>query len=198
MARPHLQKVAAPALRIQLLKEIAALGRVTQEEAERLMQLQAPRSRAAVPAPRRPAYDAPSTTEWKLLVSVLNDLGLARELDTGLLSPGLPESKALVAIAERCRASEPVPTFPMLLESLEGSPHMEVVLAAQRHAEDFRLGASEFSDALRKLEVARQGKELEAMRARMERGMATKEELLAYREKLTEYKRLQGALPGAG
>jgi len=198
MARPHLQKVAAPALRIQLLKEIASLGRVTQEEAERLMQLPGPGARGPAPAPRRPTYEAPSTTEWKLLVSVLNDLELARQLDTGLLSPGLPESNALVAIAERCRASEPVPTFPMLLESLEGSPHIEVVLAAQRHAEDFRLGASEFSDALRKLEVARQGKELEAMRARMERGMATKEELLAYREKLTEYKRLQGALPGAG
>ena len=46
-ARPHLQRVVAPALRLQLVKEVADLARVAQDEAEQLLGLGQPSAPSA-------------------------------------------------------------------------------------------------------------------------------------------------------
>jgi DNA primase len=68
-AKPHVQKVAAPALKLQLLKETAKLGGVTQEEVESLFDVR-PAVTYRRPAPDRRTFTPPSSTEWKLLASV--------------------------------------------------------------------------------------------------------------------------------
>src|SRR5688572_28709082 len=69
-AKPYLHKIAAPALRLQVLKEIAALAQVSQEEAERLLELRVtPTFRRAAPA--RVAAPTRSSTEAQLVMWVL-------------------------------------------------------------------------------------------------------------------------------
>src|SRR5437016_4244558 len=55
VAKPHVQKVAAPALRLQLVNEIAQLARVAEGEIDRLLELPQ-RARFSRPAPARTRY----------------------------------------------------------------------------------------------------------------------------------------------
>ena len=83
----------------------------------------------------------------------------------------------------------------MLLDRIQGNPCLEIVLRAHRYGEDIRFDAeearTEFTEALGKLELARRKSELDELRARLK----SKEDLVAFNEKVMEYKRLQGALP---
>jgi len=193
-AKPHIQKMTAPALRVQVLNAIAELGRVSEPDIQRLMEV--PRDRYARPAPRRPAYNAPNSPEWSLLACVTNDLALVEHIDPSLLTPELPETEAVVAILRLCERAEEEPSFPVLLDALEGNPHLDLVLKAQKYGEDVGLDAEgakhEIRDALTKLDLKRRKVELDSI---LRKGMSSKEEQVAYREKLMTYKRLQGALP---
>src|SRR5256714_10902425 len=63
IAKPHVQKIAAPALRLQLINEIAQLARVAEGEIDRLLELP-PRARFSRPAPPRTRHTAPDIPEW--------------------------------------------------------------------------------------------------------------------------------------
>ena len=195
IAKPHVQKVAAPALRLQLTNEIAQLARVAEGEIDRLLELPG-RPRYARPAPARVRYAAPDSPEWSLLYSVLCNLSLVEHIDAAVLAAERAESKALLAIRDACREFEDEPSLGLVLDRLQGSPWLEIVLRAHRYAEDIRFSAEEaeieFGEALVKLDLARRKKELDEMRGR---GLASKEELRAFQEKNLAYKRLQGALP---
>jgi DNA primase len=195
IAKPHVQKVTAPALRLQLANEIAQLARVAEGEIDRLLELPG-RTRYARPAPPRLRYTAPDSPEWSLLHSVLGNLSLIEHIDPGVLAAERPESKALIALRDACRGFDDDPTLGVLLERLQGEPSLEIILRAHRYAEEIRFSAeeaeTEFGEALVKLDLARRKKELDDMRGR---GLASKEELRAFQEKNLAYKRLQGALP---
>jgi len=195
IAKPHVQKIAAPALRLQLVNEIAQLARVAEGEIERLLELPG-RPRYARPAPARVRYTAPDSPEWSLLYSALCNLSLIEHVDAAVLSPERAESKALLAIRDACREFEEDPSLGLLLDRLQGSPWLEIVLRAHRYAEDIRFSAeeaeSEFGEALVKLDLARRKKELDELRAG---GLASREQQMAWQEKNLAYKRLQGALP---
>jgi DNA primase len=195
IAKPHLQKVTAPALRLQLANEIAQLARVAEPEIDRLLELPG-RARYARPAPARTRYTPPDSPEWSLLYSALCNLSLIEHIDSALLAAERPEAKALLAIRDACREFEEEPSLGLVLERLQGSPWLEIVLRAHKYGEDIRFSAeeaeTEFGEALVKLDLARRKKELDELRGR---GLASKEELRAFQEKNLAYKRLQGALP---
>jgi DNA primase len=195
IAKPHVQKVTAPALRLQLVNEVAQLARVAEGEIDRLLELPG-RARYARPAPPRLRYSAPDSPEWSLLYSALCNLSLVEHIDPAVLAPERPESKALLAIRDACRDFEEDPTLGVLFERLQGQPSLEIILRAHKYAEEIRFSAeeaeAEFGEALVKLDLARRKKELDEMRGR---GLASKEELRAFQEKNLAYKRLQGALP---
>jgi DNA primase len=195
IAKPHVQKVAAPALRLQLINEIAQLARVAEGEIDRLLELPG-RPRYTRPAPARVRYTAPDSPEWSLLYSALCNLSLIEHIDAALLSPERAESKALLAIRDACREFEEEPSLGLVLDRLQGSPGLEIVLRAHKYAEDIRFSAeeaeSEFGEALVKLDLARRKKELDELRAG---GLASREQQIAWQEKNLAYKRLQGALP---
>ncbi|MFN2644570.1 MAG: DNA primase [Burkholderiales bacterium] len=195
IAKPHVQKVTAPALRLQLVNEIAQLARVAEDEIDRLLELPG-RRRYARPAPARVRYAAPDSPEWSLLYSVLCKLSLVEHIDPDLLAPDRPESTALLVIRDICREFEEEPTLGVLLDRLQGHAALEVVLRAHKYGEEIRFSAeeaeTEFGEALVKLDLARRKKELDEMRRR---GLVSKEELRAFQDKNLAYKRLQGALP---
>jgi DNA primase len=193
IAKPHVQKITAPALRLQLTNEIAQLGRVAEGEIERLLELpQRPRFNRVAP-PRR-SYDAPVSLEWTLLTALLTDLTLVQHIDPEQLAPDRPETQALLAIREKCESAEDL-SFALLLESLSGHPCLETVLKALKYGEDLAFDAEsardEFQHALTGLEVRARKKELEELRSRLR----SKEDLVLFNEKNLAYQRLRGALP---
>jgi len=192
-AKPHIQKLAAPALRVQLVNAVAEMARVSEPDIQRLMEL--PKAGYARPAPRRPSYEAPSCPEWSLLACLLTDLGLVEHIDPALLTPDLPETEALLAIRSLCAEAAEEPSFPILLDALDAR-HLDLVLKAQKYGEEVGFdteGAKyEIQEALAKLDLKRRKVELDSI---LKQGMASREEQLAYRDKLMTYKRLQGALP---
>ena len=196
IAKPHVQKIAAPALRLQVINEVARLAKLPEGGGvEALLELPQ-KPRFTRPAPPRSRYTAPDSPEWSLLYSLLCNLSLAEHIDPDSLTPGRPESQALLAVREACREFEDDPSLGLLLDRLQGNPSLETVLRAHRYGEEIRFTAeeaeTEFSEALVKLDLARRKKELDALRAG---GLASREELAAWQQKNMEYKRLQGALP---
>jgi DNA primase len=191
-AKPHIHKLAAPALRVQLVNAVAELARVSEADIQRLMEL--PRAGYARPAPRRRSYGAPSSPEWSLLACLLTDLGLVEHINPALLTPNLPETEALLAIRDLCTMTDE-PSFPVLLDALDAR-HLDLVLKAQKYGEEVGFDSEgakfEIQEALTKLDLKRRKVELDSI---LKRGMASKEEQVAYRDKLMTYKRLQGALP---
>jgi DNA primase len=196
IAKAHVQKVTAPALRLQLTNEIAQLARVSDAEIGRLLELpQRPQFTRA--APTRPNYRLPNSLEWALLAALLGDLTLVEHVNGALLDPELKESQALLAIKDRFDSAEEDPTFPILLEGLEGNPWLDTVLVAYRYGQDLNLDAEaargEVQHALLQLDLRRRKRELDELRTRL----VSKQDLIAFNEKNLAYKRLQGALPAA-
>src|SRR6185436_11255172 len=97
--KPHLHKITAPALRLQLVKEVADLAKVSQEEAERLLDLRSATARLR-PPPGRTSAPAATSLEWTLLRYLLLRPQRAPDVDQSLLDSGLPESAAITAITE--------------------------------------------------------------------------------------------------
>src|SRR6185436_2469989 len=74
IAKPHVQKITAPALRLQVANAVAELARLSEGEGiSSLLELPKP-ARFTRAAPVRRTYDAPSSLEWSLLTALLGDL----------------------------------------------------------------------------------------------------------------------------
>jgi DNA primase len=196
IAKPHIQKITAPALRVQLINEIAELARLPEGAGiETLLELPQ-RPRFSRPAPARTSFSAPDSPEWSLLYSLLCNLSLVGHIDPATLNAGKPEAQALLAIREACADLDDEPSLGMLLDRLQGNQWLEIVLRAHKYGEEIRFSAdeaeNEFTEALGKLDLARRRKELDQLRAG---GLGSPEALRTWQEKNLEYKRLQGALP---
>src|SRR5437773_1253097 len=94
-AKPHLQKITAQSLKLQLVKEVDRIAGVTQEEAEEALQVRTA-SPYGRPAPAKREFRPPSSAEWKLLSRVASYPRLAAEVDVDLLDGTLEESQLLV------------------------------------------------------------------------------------------------------
>jgi len=192
-ARPYLQKVTAPILRIQLVNAVAELGRVSEDEIRSLLQLPAS-PRYNRPAPSRQYKVGTNSLEWKLLWSLLVDLPLIVHIDPSLLRPSEPESKALLAVRDLFN-SEDDPSISLIIDRLEGNPSLDYVLQASRWGDELGFSAEEarieMQGALGKLDEFRRKAELDGL---LKTGIRSKEEQEIYNGKMLLYKRLQGAM----
>ncbi len=203
-ARPHVQKIGALGLRLQIVKEAARLAEVTQEEAETILGLSAARPAYRAPAPARRSSAPPASPEWKLLSCVVARPFLAAEVDPGLLDMSLPESQALQALAEALAAEAPGGglSAAMLVERLAGSPHAELVFRAQASSMD--LGGSdeearqELRHVLWKIEINRKNRLIKSLTERLSRGQLSKDEHLEYGKMIAEVKALEQRLQAEG
>jgi len=199
-AKPHVQKVEAPALKLQLLKETAKLGGVTQEEAESLFEIRrAPAYRR--PAPERRTFAAPSSNEWKLLARAAAKPAIAAKVDLSALDPDLPESQALIALASWSLES-PDASDAMMLEHFRDSPHAELLALAQTYGEDLRETEEQAMEFLRhtlwKLEIQRKDKEIQSLGDRLRKGQLSKEEHLQYAKMISDVQALKQRLQAEG
>ena len=176
-AKPHLQKIAAPGLKLQLLKQVAELGRVSQDEAERLMELRSPGERTYKRfAPARAATPLITSQEQNLLRCVLAWPKLAGEMNPDLLDERLPETAALRTIAGWIE-DEGELSEAMLIERMQGSEHETVVFRAQasmlEHGPNEASAEPEFRQILLSLHIKRVNEEIETLK----RDAATRPEL---------------------
>jgi DNA primase len=191
-AKPHIQKLTAPALRIQLINAIAELGQVSDYEIRQLMEVPEPqRFRRAAPA--RASFSTHRSNEWSLLYSLLADLPMIVHVEPSLLRKDLPETQALLAIKEVYEGEEL--SIGQVIDRLEGNPAVQIVLDANRYGEELGLAAEEakweFQGALSKLDVLRRKLELERL---LGGGLRSKDELATYNDKLKVYNQLRGAV----
>ena len=199
-ARPHLQKIAAAGLRLQLVKEVARLGEVTQEEAERLLGVAEtiPSYRRAAPAKRE--FRPPSTNEWKLLSRIVAFPSLAAEIDVALIDPSLDESRALGEIFAYCsaRSGGAELSQAMMIEQFKDNPLADLMF----HAQAFGLELGETEDqsrsyvrhALRKLDIARKNREIKSFDERLKKGELSREERTLQARMISEVKLLERQL----
>ena len=205
-ARPHLQKVVAPALRIQLVKEAARLAGLTAEEAQALVGGGA--GREASPAyerraPARRTFQRPSTVEWKLLTSVVAHPALAAEIDLEHVDPSLPESRALRALVDGTVAISDAPAGgAMLVEQFQGGPHAELLFAAQAHALELEESEDQARQAVQhalwKLEINHKDGQIKALGEKLSQGKLSKEEHQQYGRMISEVDALRRRLQTEG
>jgi len=187
-AKPYVQKIAAPILRLQVVKELAGLARVSQEEAERLLEIRGA-STFRRSAPARPAPARHFELEERLLTLAFAKPALALEVDLQLLRPAREETQALAAIVDVLRRTDEPGSLSdaMLIELLRDSAHFEALSKAQatlamslKLSEDQAVG--EFRDTVLKLKARRPDEEKQLMSKILKR-TATPEEEKLYRER---------------
>ena len=159
-AKPLLKAIAAPGLQLQLLKQVADIAGVTQQEVERLCELRRgqpdPWQR---PAPAKAARAAVKSFELSLLEYVLVKPALAAELSAETVQGESIEAKALLALSEYVRAHPDVGSEVMLIDHFRASPFE--TLLKQVRSELMVLGLTPeqaeggFRDALPRLERQR-------------------------------------------
>ncbi|MFZ1908233.1 MAG: DNA primase [Burkholderiales bacterium] len=187
-AKPYLRQIATGALRLQIVKEVATLAGVSQDEAEQILELRPARPYTR-PAPAKPQPSRQFALEERLLALVFAKPSLALEVDPGLLDPSLEESKALAQIAAALKRTERPDEVSdaMLIELLGESPHRDALARAQatlwmslRLSPEEALG--EFRDTLSKLGTRAPAEE-KALLAKILKKSATAEEERIFQER---------------
>ncbi len=153
-AKPLLQKIAAPVLRVQLTKEIATLTQLSQAELESQCGLKPITRGRAAPAPRSRVVTR--TLEHTLLQQVLQRPEWVVRVPLELISQDQPEGAALHTLANAIEHGElPGRGVGMLLEFFRGRPEEPVVASvlAEIAAEEPDMATLEqvLNDAVEKL-----------------------------------------------
>lgn len=178
IAKPLLQKISAPILRIQIVKEIAARAHVSQAEVEAQCGLK-PLARNRYAPPQMKQRPAPSSIEHKLLEIVLHKPAWAARLPLDLIVHEQPAGAALHAIANAIGHGElAAGGFGMLLEFFRDTEHAELVAAmTTAGAEEMDSAALEavFNDAIAHLRHARLTAEIEQLAAQARQGLTPQE-----------------------
>jgi DNA primase len=202
-AKPHVRKIAAPGLKLQIVKQVAELAQVSQEEAERLLEIRGA-STPARAAPARREYRPPSSPEWKLLACVAAYPALSAELDPAQIDAASPEGRALDEVAAWCRAAEPggARADALLIEHFQGGPHAELLFDAQAYALELKLSEDEARRHLRqtlwKADIARRNRKLKSLQQKLEQGLLSREEHVQYGRMIAEVKQLEQKLLAEG
>ncbi len=167
-SKGFLEKLTAPALRIQLLREFATLAQVSTEDVKDLLQP------SSTPQYRKPSPGiVPAKTvvplERNLLRYVLVAPALVSKLQSELLDAHLPETAFLNFIAGHQIARDA--TFAFLSEFAHGTDFELLVSQAQIDSETFGLSPEvvelEFENAYRALKIAHLDREINALRAKV-------------------------------
>ena len=166
-AKPHIKNINAPALRLQLLKQIAELAGVLQEEAEELLEIRsASRRTYARRAPAKLPSPPVNSDEQRLLRCVLAKLSLVGRIEFDLLDERRPEFSILQKIASICEEMEP--TLSMLIDQLRDSEDGDLLIQTMRSMEDHgpteETAEQEFHHNVIGLRIKRMNEEIEELK----------------------------------
>jgi DNA primase len=196
-SKPYLEKLTAPVLRMQLLREFATLGRVSSEDIEQLLE---PKSTPTYRNPGRAKEAAPiaSSHERSLLRCVLAQPALAAELDEELLDPDRLETGALRFLAE---SGDDVASAAMLIERFQGTEFEEVVAEIMATAIEQDLDAAsaqhDFMQIQLALRIKRMHEEIETLKARVNADPKLGHRLNLLVKELGQLNSQRGATPGS-
>jgi len=194
MAKPHIEKMVAPGLKVQLINQIGSLAELSPEDAQRSLDpVHRPVYRRAPVVKREP----PSSYEWKLLSRVAAYPSLSAEINIDLVTPSLEEAQALrelcaylAAIDHASKASHA-----LVIEHFQNSAHADVVFEAQGYALDLKESEDESRGfvryTLRSLEIERKRETLKNYEKRLEKGQLSKDEHLRYGKMISEVRALE-------
>jgi DNA primase len=202
-SKVHLEKLAAPALRVQLLREFASLARVSSEDVERLIQ---PKSIPAYsrPAPARAQPRPAQSHEWKLLAYVTAFPGMAAEFDFSAIDSETEDGQVLTEVAKWCRtdAAAAKSADAMLIERFQEEPYADFLFNAQAYALQLKLTVEEAREQvvqeLRKLDIRRKKQERDELLQRLQKGALSKDEHVRYGMMIAEIKQLEQKLASDG
>jgi len=174
-ARPLLQKISAPVLRVQIAKEIARHAQLSQAELEAQCGLK-PLARSRFAPPQSRLRPAPNALEHTLLATVLRRPERAARLPLDLIATDVAEGAALLAVADAVEhAALPSGSLGQLAEHFRGSPHEEIVaeLAARIEADAGDEGEQEavFNDAVGRLQARALRGRIDALTAKARNGI---------------------------
>jgi DNA primase len=173
-AKPLLQKISAPVLRVQISKEIARHAQLSQAELEGQCGLKPLARFRAAPPPNR-MRPAPNALERTLLVAVLGRPERAARLPLDLIAQDNAEGAALIAVAEAIdHAALTGGSLGLMIEYFRGSPHEEVIamLAGQIEENPGDEGEQEdvFIDTLDRLRARVLSRQIDELNARARAG----------------------------
>jgi DNA primase len=198
-AKPMLQKMTAPILRVQVTKELARRAQVSQAEVEAQCGLK-PLARSRYAPAQMKQRPVPSSVEHKLLEILLHKPEWAARLPLDLIDPELIESAALTAIADAIEHGElPSGGFGLMLEFFRGTPHEPLIAEiVASMVDEVDLGALEavFNDSITHLRQVVISSEIKRLSDRAKAGLSPEE-----RQRLTELlsqKRSAGPAAGSG
>jgi DNA primase len=179
-AKPLLQKISAPVLRVQIAKEIAARAQLSQAELEAQCGLK-PLARTRYAPPQNRLRPAPNALERTLLLTVLRRPERALRLPHELIDQNNAEGVALMAVAAAMEHAElPSGNLGLLLEHFRGSPHEEIISLLVRQLEEDAGDAGEeealFLDILERLRARALTREIDELNAKARAGTLTAEE----------------------
>ena len=181
LAKPLLQKVAAPVLRVQLTREIAQRAQMAQAEVEVQCNLQPLARTRYVPqvARQRPR---PTSVEYKLLQLIAPRPEWAARLPLDLIDSGTAEGAALLEIIELVTHGRLVAGgYGMLLEAMRGSAHEGIIaglaeeLAGPSDDAEAQNAETVFNDSVAHLQHALIAEEIEQLTARARAGLTAQE-----------------------
>jgi hypothetical protein len=188
---------------MQILREIATLGRVSPEDVERLIGASsAPAFRKSAPA--KPQARPAQSHEWKLLAYVAAFPGLATEVDFSAIDTETMEGQVLGEVTKWCGtdAGAGKSADAMLIERFQGEPYAEFLFNTQAYALQLKLTQEEAREQLvqelRKLDIRRKKREIDELLQRLEKGSLTKDEHVRYGMMIAEVKQLEQKLTSDG
>ena len=168
-AKPYLVKLAAPLLRLQLIRAVAEAAALTPTEVETQCGLK-PQARGRPAPPRNRQRPALHALERTLLIAVLRRPERAARLPLDLLVQDNAEGAALLAVAEAIdHAALAGGNHGLLIEHFRDTPHEEVIAVLSGHIEENAADEGEQEDVfidtierLRSRALSRQIDELNA------------------------------------
>jgi DNA primase len=157
-AKPLLKRLGAPALQMQLVRQLADAAEMSPQDVARLTDIRvAPSPRPALVA-RVPRSPLDNKLEREILGYLVVCPGLAKGIERSLFDPGRPGDRAVLAVSDFLLehfSGDATPAFySILLDHFAGSEHLRAIQDAQRWAEEHRVdrdGAeADFMPALEK------------------------------------------------
>ena len=188
-AKTHLQRITAPALKLLLIKEVAAKAGVTQEEAEEALQMS------------EASHDvqANRTGQTPVLAAFFRRMEIAftrrllsrpcrRDRPRMLVDPALEAVAASGGDSRLLQGNEGAENVSnaMLIEHFKDSPHADLLFRAQTHALELKESQADSLQFVRhtvcKLDIARKNKEIKSLEERLRKGQLNKDEHRRLRE----------------
>jgi DNA primase len=199
-AKPLLQKLSAPALRLQLLTALAKAAGMSQEDAARLTEVRVARAYdarpAAVPGAPRSAQLPQRRLERILLQCLLAKPALAVGLPPGMLEGDTFEGRMLAAVAEYCRSS-PHAQGGALLEHFKDTEFAPALASGQTGLLETKLEAdhmeAEFHGVVALWQHKQRKTRLDALTAKANPTSAEQAEMRDLLVQLSELKRISEA-----